>query len=690
MKTLTFTILLFASLFTTLSAQTGPESDPEFQEDIAGLEAQLKDSTGFERIIDRIKANWQDLELSRRYINFLEEMHRQYPDIPKGSLSVEQIKAAHYNELAWNTANTDSELAFRQLDTAEQYARSVGFEAALWQTELGRGHAYQVIGDYENALVPLRKIYDHFSDPFDSAWVASVLYQIGICQLELGRLEESIESFAQTAELDEALGRNVYAYNMLGKAYRKARLYERSESAYQKAYRHWQEKGDQDGQSRALMNLGNLKMETGERDRAKELFVRSVQLDAGNEFALGYSTENLGNWYLEAGQYDSAHHFILRSYQIRKTFDNPKELAQVEHKLARVYMAKGQYPPALPLLQSAYKTVSGQGEQEKIRDLAFDLSRWYEAQGNYRQALQYKNAYLAAKDSLLNERIAQAVADVSEKYESAEKERTIEQLNTQNRLQTNLLRARQRQLLLVSIGSVLLIGLLIGIFGLYRRIRQQNGLIHKNLREKEILLKEIHHRVKNNLQMIASLLRIQSRNIVDEKAREAIREGTSRVRSMALIHEDLYKENDLSGVLMPEYLGKLAKDIFGIYNIAPGRIRLQTDIEPLRLDVDTVIPIGLIVNELLTNALKHAFAEDQPGIISLSLREQDEKLLLEVCDNGRGFANLPADGSFGLSMIETFGEKLEGELKILEQNGTCVRLQIGRYRTMQELEYFTP
>jgi two-component sensor histidine kinase len=152
---------------------------------------------------------------------------------------------------------------------------------------------------------------------------------------------------------------------------------------------------------------------------------------------------------------------------------------------------------------------------------------------------------------------------------------------------------------------------------------------------------------------------------------------------MALIHEDLYREDHLSGVSMDVYLNKLANDIFRVYNIAPDRISMQTDIEPIRLDVETVIPIGLIVNELITNALKHAFPGERSGCIYLYLKEQADQLILTLEDDGQGLKEKGTAGSFGMSMIETFQEKLEGHTQLESQNGTRIRMTIHNYKKLE-------
>lgn len=150
-------------------------------------------------------------------------------------------------------------------------------------------------------------------------------------------------------------------------------------------------------------------------------------------------------------------------------------------------------------------------------------------------------------------------------------------------------------------------------------------------------MKEIHHRVKNNLQIISSLLDLQSLTIQDAQASEAVKESRNRVHSMALIHQNLYNEGNIKGIQIENYINHLAENLFQSYNIQPGKVKLKTDIEQIDLDVDTVIPIGLILNELLSNSLKYAFTNKEAGIILVKLKQLNGSLLLEVKDNGAGF-----------------------------------------------------
>jgi two-component sensor histidine kinase len=232
----------------------------------------------------------------------------------------------------------------------------------------------------------------------------------------------------------------------------------------------------------------------------------------------------------------------------------------------------------------------------------------------------------------------------------------------------------------VALISLLFLGLL-ALYH-YRRTKLKNAIIEKQSRDLEILVKEIHHRVKNNLQIISSLLDIQSMTVESEQALQAIRGSKNRVQSMAIIHRFLYHENNIRGIAFGDYLENLCENLFTSYNINPDKIRLKTDIDKLNLDVDTMIPLGLIINELISNCLKYAFAEEQNGDVFISLKEKENCLHLLVRDNGKGFPskNIKQKQTFGLQLIGAFAQKLKAEWELYNDGGAVVSMHIKKYK----------
>ena len=206
-------------------------------------------------------------------------------------------------------------------------------------------------------------------------------------------------------------------------------------------------------------------------------------------------------------------------------------------------------------------------------------------------------------------------------------------------------------------------------------LQREAAKTESSLQEKELLLREIHHRVKNNLQVISSLLSLQSRYRKDEQAIEMAQESQNRIKVMALIHEKLYRSKDFANVEINDYIKSLVNDLFASYKVSTSRISLKMDIENISLGIDTAIPTGLIVNELVSNCLKYAFKPDKDGEIRISLRSLDdgEKELI-VSDNGVGLPeslDIKKAESLGLRMITNLTERsLHGKVNINKINGT--------------------
>jgi two-component system, sensor histidine kinase PdtaS len=184
-------------------------------------------------------------------------------------------------------------------------------------------------------------------------------------------------------------------------------------------------------------------------------------------------------------------------------------------------------------------------------------------------------------------------------------------------------------------------------------IEEKNVLISQSLGEKEALLKEIHHRVKNNLQIISSLLNLQSASLEDSSALEAIKEGQNRVKSIALIHQKLYQTEDLSRVDFQEYCEQLVSFLQSAFKQSGKSIEAKVEANSIQLDIDTAVPLGLIINELVTNAYKYAFINQDIGVIQINLRKKGTGLQLTIRDSGVG---MPA--SFELAKAKSLGMKL--------------------------------
>jgi two-component sensor histidine kinase len=211
-------------------------------------------------------------------------------------------------------------------------------------------------------------------------------------------------------------------------------------------------------------------------------------------------------------------------------------------------------------------------------------------------------------------------------------------------------------------------------------IEQRVAQLQASLQEKEILLKEIHHRVKNNLQIISSLLSLQAQKIPEAHVQALFRQARDRVRSMALVHENLYQSPDLAQAELGEYARALMQSLFEAYGEAAENIRLRLELDPVHLPVDAAIPCGLILNELATNALKHAFRGRPRGELAVVLQSGNDGMIrLKVQDDGNG---LPPDldwrsgGALGMRLVNMLTEQLNGTLEVDNGQGTSFQLTL--------------
>ncbi|NYB53092.1 MAG: PAS domain S-box protein [Methanobacteriaceae archaeon] len=205
------------------------------------------------------------------------------------------------------------------------------------------------------------------------------------------------------------------------------------------------------------------------------------------------------------------------------------------------------------------------------------------------------------------------------------------------------------------------------------RRKEAEAQLRQSLEEKELLLKEIHHRVKNNLMVISSLLNLQSRYIKDKAALAVFKESQNRARSMALIHKMLYQSTDLKCIDFGDYIQKLTAQLFHTY-VTGDNIQLNLDVGKILMDINTSIPLGLIVNELISNTLKHAFPDNSPGEITVKLHKKGDMFHLMVADNGVGLPeglDFKKSHSLGMRLVNTLVDQINGTIELDQTEGTC-------------------
>lgn len=311
--------------------------------------------------------------------------------------------------------------------------------------------------------------------------------------------------------------------------------------------------------------------------------------------------------------------------------------------------------------------------------------------GQYEDAFLHQSAYQQLYESRnigLEARLAeQELVHASEQYDQE-----LALLNTQQELSTltsNRQRTQRNTLIGISVLLLVVVAIIYYQLRQNRKARQllqsQKDIIDQSLSDKEVLLREIHHRVKNNLQIVSSMLHLQGRHVKDPGILDALRDSRNRVNSMALIHQSLYREDHLKGINVREYLQALTQSLATSYRVDEEQIRITTDVQNILLDVDSAIPIGLITNELLTNAIKYAFPRSEKGEIHMRLEYEGGLLHLSVKDNGIGLPesfDIHSQESYGYHLVHSLARKLKADVRIRNSTGCAVSLHIKQFKIL--------
>jgi len=566
----------------------------------------------------------------------LSEKQKLLQSIDTASVVSEKVQL--YADLAWEYIITENDSALFYAEKAFQFSTKNKYP-------LGKAIALETKGLYEEIVTGN---YD----------LASTYYFDGIAICEANNL-----AYATSI------------YHSLGVMFHTSDNYEKGLKYYRIAYNRALEEEDLILQKKCLINMGAINSSLQNYAKAQALLVESLTLNVRQE--LDYSTyANLGNLKIRQEKFEEAIPYLLKATE--QNLDN----VDSEENLMYLIKAKVALKDSIglkPIIDRAIIHVNKISALRLKSNMTMSLYNYYKAFGDFETALKYQDDYLEMYIKIKERQRDETVYNLEATYQTEKTQRELEK------------KQAAQKLLFIILGATAVLLFFVSFF-LYKN-KKKNNLLNKQKRilettvsEKEVLLKEIHHRVKNNLQVVSSLLSLQQRQINDPLAQQAIQESRNRVKAMSLIHQNLYQDKNLVGVETNVYINKLVNSLVTNYKIEKKHIEINNEIDAITLDIDTIIPLGLIINELISNALKYAFKGVDSALLTISLKLIDEVLVLRVSDNGIG---LPHDfsidntTSLGYRLIKAFSQKLNATLKIEQLNkGTETRLDILNFNTV--------
>lgn len=586
--------------------------------------------------------------------------------------------------LAWMRANETSaenleqfhDLALRTLK------RSLGTAPdstiAQIHESLASWHSYNGKFPPDSVVYHAEKALNYHLKEGSKQKIADSYRSLSIDYLNTGELEKAQEVLFKAIALYEELGDDAglgSAYRTLGVKFRVTGDFEKSIAYTNEALPYLEAAEDYSSLAIAQFNLIIGYGELGAYEKAYEAAESCLELVRTKVpeevFVAVRAYSYRGDVSIKAGDLDRALEDYLTAWEMCKEEIGEERCATYRTEIGHIYLLQKNYSRALGHLLAGVKSYEDKGQVGLIQPY-LDLAEAYSSLGDYRNALFYKEKAHANSEKLLQDRISSIESEMAIKYETEKKDEVLAS-------QAALLQQKNKtQNLFIIIASLLLLFLLFLLYFFYRNKKATQIIRAKNA-EKELLLKEIHHRVKNNLEMVKSLIALQSAQIEDPVTKDAMIASQNRVQSMGIIHQKLYQGKNLGSIEMKDYFINLSEGILDTFN-AEDRVKIECAMDQLELDVDTAVPIGLIVNELLTNALKYAFPEDQEGVINISLeKDPHHNLKLEVKDNGIGKTKgvAPIGTGFGSQLIDLLTRQLNGKMRERSGKGTHVEFDFA-------------
>ncbi|MDO9577401.1 MAG: tetratricopeptide repeat protein [Candidatus Cloacimonadales bacterium] len=591
----------------------------------------------------------------------------------------------------------------------------LGDQEAIGKALFAISHVYNFQGDFNKALDTYFESLDIFYPLNNGYYISSIYNDIGICYNRLGDYQDALEYYYKALDLKEDLLKSgeeankikiESTLNNIGNVHLRLGEFDKALEIFLKFL-----EGENDDiiQSKLLNNIGIAYQEMGDLEKALFYYQRALSLNRKLDLKdkIAASLNNIGYIYDMQKDWNTTLAYYQQALTLKEEIGDQFGIANGQKNVGSIFLEMKQYNTALSYLRKSIELAENIGAQEILKDNYKYLSRLFHEQNNYKTAFECEQKYSAIKDSLFHESMAEKLAAIETNYMIVKAEKEKEILIKDNLLykfdiqKVNLEKLRSYILVLL----LLLLSMII-TFAYYQK-RAINKILQKSkanleievehrtielaktntdllneieerkkaeiiitdsLKEKEVMLREIHHRVKNNLQIISSILNLQTYDEIDDKSLSILENTRNRVYSMSLIHEKLYMERNLAQIEFKDYISGLLNYLLGNYQFDSKRIDVKLEIKKVFLNLDTAIPCGLLINEIFTNSIKHAFQNMEEGLVTIQMfKDKKNYFNLIIGDNGNiihSEEELINHKSIGMQLIKLLAKQINSELII--------------------------
>ena len=558
-------------------------------------------------------------------------------------------------------------------------------------------YIYYLKQDYRQALEGYLKSLELAQTTGDKSLLPNLYITIGTIYSRIGKFDKSLEYYMYAIQYDDEglLSKSSASrlYNNIGNQYQ---LLDKNDEALKymtKAYEIKKELNSVPGQIVALRNMANICQKLNKLEEAEEKMLLALSLSTENPAAAHYISRlniSTGNLYVQMKEYEKARNHLQEAIDAAKGKSQWNDMATAYLNLGNLNFKLKQYDQARQNMLTAIELQPDTDDQIFLVAAYSALASLDSATGDFENSLKNYHIAKTLEDSLMSAEKNRTIAELEIAYETQKKDNEILLLKKDQEIEKS---KSDRKTIIIRGFIIGVAFLLILLVLLYRQNRlklrsvkvieaQKDELEVKN-RENQALIKEIHHRVRNNLQIMLSLLNAQSYTLEgDHRAKEIIKESQNRIKSMALIHQNLYKSGNYVMVESLSYFEDLVSHIKESFAHDGPCVKIKTHIVNKEIRMTMAVPLGLILNELITNAYKYAFPGMEKGEVRVCFEQQngDNSFLLQVHDTGIGLDpdfELDQVRTFGLQMVKGLTEQLEGTVKISIEEGTKFDIEVS-------------
>ncbi|MEQ8687537.1 MAG: tetratricopeptide repeat protein [Imperialibacter sp.] len=649
----------------------------------------------------------------------------------KGEAKAYQNKAIAY----WAHGRYDSAL-FYHSKAMDIFERN-NMEAEYGEAYNKIGLVYYYTADYPRAIEYLNKSEQAFRTSKDTINLSRILNNMGLIFDSRGDYLQSEQYFVEAMKLDLSF-RNIYeqsskrydqepggeasfvkrrllhkrlhelktvdqglpSLTLVSKLFEIANLYdlltenEKAREYFLKSEIIYKELGESLLLADCYRKLAKVSSDLGDMNEARAYLLKSHQiyLENGYLIQLDYTFSDLAKIARSSGDFDKAIEYLNASVSLNDSLGHRLSLIRLNIELSSIYLDANNEAMAIKKADDAYELASQLEIKKLKRDAAHLLFEAHSRSGQFEKALFFLEESTRL-NQIINDALAhREIAKLQIEYETEEKQKEIDQLSRISSLDTSVLGLQRQLITLLSGGLLTILILLVFVSNRLGKIRslksnvedqknqigEQNKRLEKKAREREILIGEIHHRVKNNLQIISSLLRLQQRGIEDVNARKAIFEGQNRVQSMSLLHQRLYQQGNHESVELKQYAEDIFDHLLRVHHLGESEVDRVNFCEEIELDVDTAVTFGLIVNEIFSNIFKHAYQSGKKLIVKCEGARVSNEVLIKISDNGPGFdlGFVRSQAHFGLNLMKMLVAELGGTVQFSNGAGGGAEVEI--------------